>query len=103
MTTKIYMLTVVLGCCLISAPVHAGLVGGSFAPGEGSVIRDITARADGTIVACGVLGESAKVNGANPLLSGDHGAGVRGFVAEFSGDLSKRQLAFGVPGWVHST
>ena len=28
--------------------------------GEGSVIRDITARADGTIVACGVLGESAK-------------------------------------------
>ena len=90
MTTKIYMLTVVLGCCLISAPVHAGLVGGSFAPGEGSVIRDITARADGTIVACGVLGESAKVNGANPLLSGDHGAGVRGFVSEFSGDLSKR-------------
>lgn len=88
--SKFDMLTAALGCCLISAPVHGELVGGSFASGEGSAIRDIVARADGTIVACGILGEDAKVNGANALLSGDHGAGIRGFVAEFSGDLSKR-------------
>ena len=75
--------------CLILEPVHAGLVGGSFAPGEGSAIRDITAREDGTIVACGALGESAKTANANTLLSGDHRTGVHGFVAEFSADLSE--------------
>ncbi len=66
------------------------LVGGSFAAGEGSEIRDLAARPDGSVVACGTLGADAaipKANAVHLLLSGDRSAGLRGFAAQFSANL----------------
>ncbi len=66
-------------------------VGGAFGEGEKSGITDLAARPDGSVIACGVLDGSAKLPKATAthnLLEGSHDSGVRGFVAEFSPDLS---------------
>ena len=68
------------------------LVGGGFGAGPGSEIRDLAARPDGSIVACGTLGGKSPIPKAGKtehLFTGQHDTGIRGFVAEFSADLSR--------------
>lgn len=67
------------------------LVGGSFAHGEQSIIADLAARPDESIVACGLLDPEApfpKAKAVHLLLEGEHESGSRAFIAQFAADLS---------------